>query len=366
MAETLYEILAANGHRLTRHDGQFGIEIETETNSPYSDPPLRNWRIVPDGSLRNYGREYVLAAPMSFGKGLEEALEEFATQTKNIPFNQGSNSTSVHVHINMLNETARTLMNTLTTYSLLEPLLISACGEERKSNLFCLPFHDAGGTVHEVQGLMMSLEGNFTRHIRSLNSESLKYSGLNIAPLRNLGSIEVRTMEGTTDTSRITEWIKNFQAIVDFSRNPELNPVEVLATYLEDKDSFLERLGIPSKQFSGNISELLHKGRSVAYDFAVSFYDWEKVFKSFDANTKKSRRKKDEAESAQLDGLVRRVRTTADVFPASDRVPRTAQARPNEPSEQGGALFGTRGPVETLDQNDEFVELVFQDEEEEA
>lgn len=312
MAETLYEIMSSIGHRLTRHDGQFGIEIETETNSPYRDPPLRNWNIIPDGSLRNYGREYVLAAPMSFGKGLEEALAEFAEGTKGIPFNQGSNSTSVHIHVNMLNETVRTLFNAITAYSLMEPLLISACGEERRSNLFCLPFHDTGGTVHEVQALMSSIEGNFTRQVRNLNSELLKYSGLNISTLRTIGSIECRTMEGTTDVSRIEGWIRNFEKIVEFSRNPELNPVEVLSSYLTNKEGFLKSLGIDEAQFNGDIQELLKKGQSTAFDLAVTFYDWEKAFKTFDAATKKSSKKKAEDLSASLDGVVRRARTRAD------------------------------------------------------
>lgn len=307
MEAKLHEVMVGHA-RYNRHDGQFGIEIETETNSAYRDPPSKFWGIVGDGSLRNYGREYVLMAPMSFGKGLEEALEEFRGFTKNIPFNQGSNSTSVHVHINMLNESVRTLMNTLVTYTLLEPLLISICGEERKSNLFCLPFHDTGSTVQMIQEFITSLSNNqFQRSVRGLNSDNMKYSGLNLAPLRNLGSIEVRTMEGTTDVDRISSWVKNFESMVEFSRQ-NITPVDVLGLYLDDKDSFLEKVGISSKQFNPDlIQPLLHKGRSCAYDFASVYYDWEKVFSTFEASQKKRAKNNDKSLDDNLASMARRV-----------------------------------------------------------
>ena len=65
----IFDIFSRNGHYgLRRHDGDFGIEIETESEDQYKYPKSRFWDFHPDNSLRHFGVEYVLKAPMSLSK----------------------------------------------------------------------------------------------------------------------------------------------------------------------------------------------------------------------------------------------------------------------------------------------------------
>src|SRR6185295_18987808 len=106
--------------------GVFGLEIETETLVPYAldmngrgggynflEPfRLKDWKIVEDHSLGNFGYEYVLTKPLSFAD-TKKALEEFDQKTKEqkIEFLQDRQSTSVHVHMNFQHEPFKTLGN---------------------------------------------------------------------------------------------------------------------------------------------------------------------------------------------------------------------------------------------------------------
>lgn len=64
----IFEIMNkySNVNFSTRHDGQYGIEIETETLDSYDVPKFKFWKVDRDNSLRNFGVEYILKAPVSY------------------------------------------------------------------------------------------------------------------------------------------------------------------------------------------------------------------------------------------------------------------------------------------------------------
>ena len=162
--------------------GTYGIEIETEVEAATSYPEgflnpktsdsghfvpelnsyveyfnlwCKSWKGVLDGSLRNFGVEYIVKKPHTY-EGIIHAIDEFAEYTKDIPFIENAPGTSVHVHINMQDEEILTIFTYITTWTLFENLLIEFCGEGRRTNLFALPSRVC--------------EGNLTNYINLVDS----------------------------------------------------------------------------------------------------------------------------------------------------------------------------------------------------
>lgn len=232
MAKTIVDVLSSNGYAgdrgFKKFNGDVGIEIETEASNPYEPPHLKYWSSHADGSLRNFGIEYVLKGPVGRGKECREALEEWDNSVrKKFKLIPDSFSTSVHVHINFLNNTWLELWNFLCTYYLVENLLIRIAGETRRSNLFCLPLCDAEGELQSITSLISNI-GSFRHGRLKTPPENYKYAALNICNLTNLGTMEVRSLKGTTNINEIEKWINILLSIKDFSCREDINPAGIV------------------------------------------------------------------------------------------------------------------------------------------
>jgi len=226
--------------------GQVGLEVETETNDPYDMPTdmRTHWTQHQDGSLRHYGMEYVFSRPLDVGsEQYNNALASFHELSKRAKF-LNSPYTSVHVHLNMYDKDLIHIMNFITLYFLFEEVLGEYCGNARNGNLFCLKTSSAEETYRRVISLAEAIEdGQGDNNIRSLHNDSLKYSGLNIVPLRNLGSIEVRTHPGTADIALIDRWVRILYQLYT-KADTFLSPVEILNRLIGDRSklSFAQRI----------------------------------------------------------------------------------------------------------------------------
>ena len=115
-----------------RHDGEIGLEIETESKESYLLPDMFYWRSDKDGSLRDFGVEYILKVPISRVQ-MDEALDEWAQKVqRKFALIPNSNSTSVHCHINILNNSWLDVWKFIVTYSLVENLLMNVSVPERE------------------------------------------------------------------------------------------------------------------------------------------------------------------------------------------------------------------------------------------
>ncbi len=186
-----------------------GIEVEVE-NIPRAD--LDNkcdwnyWHVKEDGSLRNHGYEYV-SFPLT-GKEIDYAVNNlFGALPKKADF---SDRTSIHIHENMRNKTCKDIVNILMLYLVFEKLLYNFAGPARYKNIFCVPVQDTK--------LPIALS-NYLTHgdLKVLVREWSKYSGLNIVPLKHLGSIEFRHMHGNRDVEYILRWINIIQRITIYA-----------------------------------------------------------------------------------------------------------------------------------------------------
>ncbi len=212
------------------HDGEIGIEIETESLHPYDAPRFNHWATHTDGSLRNFGIEYVLSSPMDF-KDIGAALREFELNTRQIAFIP-SVYTSVHVHLNQKNRTLQQVFNFISLYLLFEEPLGHYCGPDREGNLFCLKTSNSERNLVNITNLATNIELGNRRGVQTLNANSLKYAGLNIAPLRTFGSLEVRTHGGTTDIALIERWVGILYSLYKKATTFN-NPVEIVNRFNE-------------------------------------------------------------------------------------------------------------------------------------
>lgn len=190
--------------------GAIGLEIETETKKAYNIPGSMHalWAIHPDGSLRDYGQEFVFLYPYNYeSEKYSTALSQFEELVKQVKFSKSVYS-SVHVHFNMLPLEVVHMFNFMALYFLFEEMLTAYCGPDRDGNLFCLKTSNAEYNIQQACEVVRCFsEGIGKTAIRNLNANALKYSALNLATLRNLGSLEIRTYPGTTDVSEIKRWI---------------------------------------------------------------------------------------------------------------------------------------------------------------
>lgn len=226
--------------------GRYGIEIETEAkglssypkdflvsaldpvtaHSYWETPSIPMWKAVKDGSLRNFGVEFIFKGVYTYEE-TKKALDEFMIGTSKVKFLDGEVGTSVHVHCNVQNENLVFLGNFLTNLILFENLLVEFSGETRRANLFALPTKSAEGNLHNIVRMFKELEkGN----LRAINHDenNVKYAAINICNLSTLGSIEIRCFRGTTNTNAIYQWVSLLNKIYEASKIPGLTPVGIM------------------------------------------------------------------------------------------------------------------------------------------
>lgn len=287
MSKTMFEVLAKLGHSYNKFPGDVGLEIETETKEPYEPPKMSFWSTHADGSLRDFGIEYVLRSPVAVGKGVNEALQEFQDKTKGIKFVKDSVTTSVHVHLNMLNETPLTMVNFLTVYTLVENLLVRLAGETRRSNGFALPLCDAEDNYRNMLSLIRAVglivPGTKKRDLGgnasfTFNEDHAKYAALNLSSLGRRGSLECRLLEGTTDPERIKLWINVLFALVKYARQDKY-PNDLIINYKNNGSRVLTDIFgdlYPAVKHKDQ-DELLDRNFYYAGNMAYIVHDWKKI-----------------------------------------------------------------------------------------
>ncbi len=258
--------------------GTVGIEIETESSNGYSLPDFKYWRAEGDGSLRNFGVEFILSKPLDPGsREYAEAMVEFDKFAKTQKF-LDSTYTSVHVHLNFADREARHLANFITLYLLFENVLTRYCGPDRDGNLFCLKTKDSEASYLLYRDLLKHIASGSTNYfLRSLNAARYKYSALNIVPLGTQGSVEVRTHPGATSSAPVDKWVKMLMCLYELAQKYN-NPVEIMKETLNltnYRDFSRKVFGHYHASFDQNkldedVSENLIYAKTLAYAVA----DW--------------------------------------------------------------------------------------------
>lgn len=210
------------------HKGTIGLELEIEGNRLPSTGYLEKivgsktragWNATTDGSLRGEALEYVLTRPCDVSElptlvdGLWDVFKARDTTINN------SNRCSTHVHINMGGKKVNEATSVLALWATFEEALINWCGEERKTNHFCLGTKDAQSTVAAWQTLLKTGSRPTDR--------GLKYSALNILPLWNYGSFEFRCGAAAEEPKKVIQWAQFLHHFVEYACTTYNNPQDL-------------------------------------------------------------------------------------------------------------------------------------------
>lgn len=190
-----------------------GVEVEMEVADRGVEFPIRNtggkakfWALKGDGSLRNNGHEAV-SKPLSYNE-IKPALVELDQLIDFSKLDKKSPRTSVHVHVNMGDKTLAQVVNIVCVYTLFEDLLLELSGKTRKGNNFAL-------STQAAEGFLDSIRQSIKDNERIVFGENDRYASLNLACLRQFGTVEFRSMRGLTDTSEMEEWTEVIKSIYD-------------------------------------------------------------------------------------------------------------------------------------------------------
>lgn len=193
--------------RLPISDKYVGIEIEAE-GIPVINEDLDNllsyWTVVADGSLRNYGTEFVSA--MLRGADIYAALEELnSVLAANQISPEFSERTSVHIHVDSRFLTPEHLRVLVLHYLMLEPFLFKYIGNDRENNPYCVPYYKNNRGIRNLSYLFRP---NFVlEDVVNAVRDGAKYEAMNIRSIQEKGSIEFRLHNGTCNSNEIFNWI---------------------------------------------------------------------------------------------------------------------------------------------------------------
>ncbi len=200
---------AVQGLATNRH---VGIEVEVEGCDclEMSD----KWAVIGDGSLRNDGAEMVLRRPLA-GAALSRAINDLAETFADNPTLDASERTSVHVHVNVLDLSLEQVQNILLVYIATESALYKMGGKSRYDNIYCPGVTSALEQMPLMRKAMSSDNGDFLYAC----AHWCKYTGINFHSIYERGSIEFRAHEGTTDISRIRNWVNVLLTLVKYAED---------------------------------------------------------------------------------------------------------------------------------------------------
>lgn len=264
--------------------GDLGIEIETEAARAYDVPRIQGWVSKSDGSLRDFGIEYISNGPVTIGN-LRSHLETWQTGLGSLhkSLKTDSVSTSVHVHVNIQELTPLQVLNFYLVGVLFEDVMSVYAGEDRRGNLFCLRTSDAESHFNQVRR-SVSRASSEADLVRSFNpqGEQKIYANVHTIPIMTLGTIEFRIMRGVTDIDPMEIWARTIYNLREFSKR-FATPVDLLA-YLKatgPRQVMAEAFGRDFDHFNFPDAEMmLVKSYYYIMDMATSRKKWDNISES--------------------------------------------------------------------------------------
>jgi hypothetical protein len=190
-----------------------GIEVEVENvNAGDTQAPSHSWRVENDGSLRNMGIEYISlpTKPEHIESAITYLFDDILPTTAHF-----SPRTSIHIHLNCRELDLMQIYNIVITYQCFEDLLYDFAGKERKKSIFCVPV----GNTSYYRNMKALFQAN------DLVGWS-KYTGLNLGPLNEYGTIEFRHLRGTNDKRVLFKWLHLLYSLYNYAINVSTEVLE--------------------------------------------------------------------------------------------------------------------------------------------
>lgn len=179
----------------------FGLECEIESIYSFDGKKAPSWSITEDGSLRNSGREFI-SVPLD----RVHAVRAFEDLHKAIVFRNElekfSERTSIHVHANCQNLQEQQVLNIVYLYALFEELFYLQIDPSRRDNIHCVPIIETYLPMY------------YGTSISTMVARWSKYTGMNLCPLSNYGTIEFRHMHGHNDPIKLNQWLTCIENLI--------------------------------------------------------------------------------------------------------------------------------------------------------
>lgn len=200
-----------------------GVEIENETRYPFDLPPVLGWVNHREGSLRNFGFEYVSYKPVRYNyvKDHLDCLFHDLNIAKGNQKLSNSCRTSTHVHLDASYMLYGDVITFAVIYWMLEEFLSNFCGETRKGNLFCI--RSSCDSLSAQSIIAQSLK-RLSPFPDDLMDNEMRYGSLNFSSLAKFGSLESRLMRGVDNAEEAMIWVSILQRIKKFANNFD-NPI---------------------------------------------------------------------------------------------------------------------------------------------
>lgn len=207
------DLFGVSGHYASTKEQLFGLELEIEsvdTGRTWSG--LRADMIVckDDHSLRNNGREFI-TNPVN----LQTSLTLFQNVHTSVHFHTQSEKfsprTSIHVHVNCQPLEASVVRQAVLLYALFEEAFFAMVAPDRRDNIHCVPLTET------------HLSNYFRGALEVMASRWHKYTALNLIPLRSLGTIEFRHMQGHDNPVLLRDWLMTLEKLMELAANVKLS-----------------------------------------------------------------------------------------------------------------------------------------------
>jgi hypothetical protein len=241
-----------------------GIEVELEGIGNLNPPTPSGWRLVPDGSLRNGGVEYVFDGPTG-GAEFYNRMMRFGESVEGLSSPPlCSERTSVHVHIDVRHLEYPQVWNMMVLYTIVEPYLFTLCGDSREHNIYSLSYEKGQGQISSL-ARMRTLQ----QLLRLGVEHRPKYSAMNINALLDFGSLEFRGMEGTYDVPRIINWTNHLLSLYEYAKQyrGSVEDLPALMSRLQPRGFLREIFGdLTSDVIEADVRERVYRGAWVAED----------------------------------------------------------------------------------------------------
>lgn len=212
----------------------FGAEIETMGEEGLTNKQkLKGWSSDYDGSLSNNGVEF--RTPILKGyKGFLE-IKRMCRILKNSEYYINSEC-GLHIHLG-ITETERNdikfINKIITAYKKIEPIIFSMLPKSRENNNYCKRIDGAFLTKSMAHRKINGLKEDYYKVKMFKNYEQShhfdkRYYGLNIHSIWFRGTLELRYHSGTINPTKIINWIKINQAILNFLRKTDIRTIKNL------------------------------------------------------------------------------------------------------------------------------------------
>lgn len=208
------DLFGISGHYSSSKEQLFGLELEIEsvdTGKSWSGLRTDVIDCKDDHSLRNNGREFI-TTPLNLQTSLVLFQNVHTSVKFHKPLEKFSPRTSIHVHVNCQPLQADVVRQAVLLYALFEEAFFAMVAPDRRDNIHCVPLTET------------HLSNYFRGSLEVMASRWHKYTALNLIPLRSLGTLEFRHMQGHDDPVLLRDWLMTLEKLMELAATVKLSP----------------------------------------------------------------------------------------------------------------------------------------------